>query len=291
MNDWIRLVGLFLVILNVVTVIIKLVAWQYSGSSAVLSEAINSIVDVVYSVLILAGIYISTKSSDDNYPEGYRRIEPFLSILIGFGIILTGGIVGYNSIESITSNKQATSSFVALLVLLTSVGLKIVMYKVCMISYKRTNSPVLSAVGIDNRNDILTIIIAIIGVTGTHYGVYSLDGYSAAVISVAIAYSGLEIIKENSGYALAHSVPDDVYENIVDVVTDHKKVNNVHDVQIHHSGPEIDISMHVEIPGNISVENSHQTEVVLANKIKESCDIPINEINLHMDPESLGEWE
>lgn len=286
-----RNIGISLVILNLFLALLKTIAWLHTDSLAVFSEAANSWIDTVYSLLILVGIFISTKDPTEQYPEGYRRIEPFIAIVTGIGVVITALVVARGAAETIlTGNSEVVSESSAITVLVFSGLMKYVMYRYCIKIYQQTKSPIIMAVGIDNRNDILTIIIALTGLLATTIG-FQIDAYAAILVSVAILYSGITILKKNSEYVLARTVPEEQKESIRKVALENENVKGLHDVRIHYSGPQIDVSMHLEVPGGLTIEEGHEIEKKVSDRIQKVCEDEINEINLHTDPKSLEEWE
>lgn len=286
-----RNIGISLVILNLFLALLKTIVWLHTDSLAVFSEAANSWIDTVYSLLILVGIFISTKDPTEQYPEGYRRIEPFIAIVTGIGVVITALVVARGAAETIlTGNSEVVSESSAITVLVFSGLMKYVMYRYCIKIYQQTKSPIIMAVGIDNRNDILTIIIALTGLLATTIG-FQIDAYAAILVSVAILYSGITILKKNSEYVLARTVPEEQKESIRKVALENENVKGLHDVRIHYSGPQIDVSMHLEVPGGLTIEEGHEIEKKVSDRIQKVCEDEINEINLHTDPKSLEEWE
>lgn len=280
-----------LVLLNFFLAVFKTVAWIHTDSLAVFSEATNSWIDTVYSILILAGVSISTRDPTERYPEGYRRVEPFIAIITGIGVVITSLLIARSAFKAIfIGNSDAVSELSAIAVLILSGLVKYIMYRYCLRVYDRTKSPIIRAVGVDNRNDILTIGVALMGLLATYIG-FKLDAYAALLVSVAILYSGVTILKQNSEYILARTVPKEQKQSMKKVALDNKEVKGLHDIQIHYSGPQVDVSMHLEVSGGLTIEQGHNIEKKVSEQIREVCEEDINEINLHTDPKTLGEWK
>lgn len=285
-------VGLVIVSANIFLLGIKGIAWWYSGSIAVQSEAFNSLVDSVYSLIIISGFLLSRREKTSNYPEGLIRLEPLVSLLISGAIVLTGGFIMYNGVQRLLLNDVVTErTTLAIGVLLLGSILKLVLYKYITSKADEHNSPSLAATAVDTRNDILTAMIALIGVIGYRIGFPDLEAISAILISGYIVYSGIKVGEENVEYALGRTVSPDVYSSITEKARTHPDVEGIHDVEIHYTGPILDINMHVEIEGGLTIEEGHRIEIEVADRIREVVDEGINEINIHLDPESLDEWK
>lgn len=287
-----RTVGGVLILGNLLLALMKTGVWVYTDSLSIQSEAVNSWVDTVYSFVVFAGIYLSTRDANDKYPEGHHRVEPFVSIVVGLAIIVTGIAVANNAIQTVLSEPENISNvFVALSSLVVTAAVKYLMYLYTIKKEENIKSPLLLAVAKDNRNDLLTVLVAFVGIVGYNLGLTNLDAIAAFLVSVAIAYSGIEVLYENTGYILGRSVSEDEKEKIIEAAKNHKSVRGVHDVQIHYSGPKVDISMHLEVDGGITIEESHDIETTVGTRLREASEDPVNEINLHIDPYTLEEWK
>lgn len=288
-------VGVVIVCSNLFLATAKgLVGW-YSGSIAVQSEAFNSLVDLVYSLIIITGFLLSQRERTSEYPEGLIRLEPLVSIFVSGGILLTGSFIMYNSVQRLVFGASATQqTSLAIGVLLVSMLVKYGMYRFVGRKAREYNSPSLAATAIDDRNDVLTAGIALVGVGSFIVGLPEIEAVSAILISGYIMYSGVKVGEENIKYALGKSVSPEMYGDILEEVLTHPDVEGIHDVEIHYTGPLLDIAIHLEIEGGISIEKGHDIEIEVADRIRqvvESNDSGINEINLHLDPDSLDEWK
>ncbi|PSP51321.1 cation transporter, partial [Halobacteriales archaeon QH_7_68_42] len=100
-----RRVGLLLLGANVALVLLKGGAWLVTGSLAVESEAVNSLADSVYSLVTVAGLYLTTRPPDFGHPHGHERIEPFVGLFVALGIFAAGFTVLYQSGTALLSGE------------------------------------------------------------------------------------------------------------------------------------------------------------------------------------------
>src|SRR6056297_1344835 len=98
-----RRVGAIVLAVNVLLAVAKGLVWWTTGSLAVGSEAVNSIADSAYSLVIFAGLYLTTRPPDFDHPHGHERIEPFVSLFVALGVFTVGGIVIWQSALSLLS--------------------------------------------------------------------------------------------------------------------------------------------------------------------------------------------
>jgi len=285
-----RRVALVILAANVLLVVLKGVVWQATGSLAVGSEAVNSLADATYSLVIVAGIYLTTQPPDFEHPHGHERIEPFVSLFVAVGIFAAGGAIVWQASQSLLSGDVTVSRGpAAVAVLLFSAALKYALYRYCLAIGTERNSPAVVATAKDNRNDILTAAAALVGVLGASAGYPVLDPIAAIVVAVGIVYTGYEVVRDNVDYLVGAAPPEDLRGEIIQRALDHPDVEGAHDAIAHYVGPEIDVSLHVEVEGDKTLREAHDIESAVVQAIE---DLPeVDDAFVHVDPKELGEWK
>jgi cation diffusion facilitator family transporter len=286
----IRRIGLVVLAVNVVLAAAKGWVWLETGSLAVGSEAANSFVDAVYSSVVLGGLYLTTRPPDSEHPHGHERIEPFVALAIALGIFLTGGTVLWQSMTAILSGTvTATESPIAIAVLAGAAIAKAGLYRYSLSASRTHDSPALAATALDNRNDVLTAGAALVGVLGARFGVPLLDPLAAALVSIGILYTGIEVVRDNVPYLVGGAPSEALQRRILRRALAHPDVEGAHDVIAHYVGPEIDVSLHIEVEGNRTLREAHDIESAIVTSIQ-ALD-PVDDVFVHIDPKELGEWK
>ncbi|MFB6310367.1 MAG: cation diffusion facilitator family transporter [Salinirussus sp.] len=285
-----RRVGLLVLGVNLGLAILKGAVYLETGSLALGSEAVNSLADTAYSLVIVGGLYLTTRPPDFEHPHGHERIEPFVSLFVALGIFAAGGFVLWRSASTLLAGPiEVARGPVAAAVLAVAAAVKFGLYRYCLTIGREQHSPALVATAIDNRNDILTAVAAMIGVVGAGVGYPVLDPIAAAVVAVGILYTGVEVVRDNVDYLLGAAPPEDLRVEIVRRALDHPDVAGAHDVIAHYVGPEIDVSLHVEVEGQRTLLEAHEIETSVADAIRE---LPqIDDVFVHVDPKEAGEWK
>ena len=285
-----RRVGLVILTANVALVVAKGVVFLESGSLAVGSEAVNSLTDVAYSLVIVAGLYLTTKPPDFEHPHGHERIEPFVSLFVALGIFAAGGIVIWQASTALyTGEFEIGQGPAAMIVLAGAAVVKYGLYRYCLRIATEFNSPALRATAIDNRNDILAASAALLGVIGATAGAPLMDPLAALFVGVFIFYSGVEVVRDNVDYLVGAAPPDDLRREILKRALAHPEVEGAHDVVAHYVGPEIDVSLHVEVEGDRTLLEAHEIETEVMTSIQELAGI--DDVFVHVDPREAGEWK
>ncbi|GAD53269.1 cobalt-zinc-cadmium resistance protein [Halarchaeum acidiphilum MH1-52-1] len=285
-----RRAGAVVLAANVALVVAKGGVWWYTGSLAIGSEAVNSGSDALYSLVVLGGLYLTTRPADFEHPHGHERIEPFVSLFVAVGVFAAGITVLYNATTAVlTGTYGGAAGALGVAVLLASAGAKYGLYRYCRRVGETHNSPALVAAALDNRNDILTAAAALVGVVGAAAGYPVLDPIAAGVVSLGILYTGYEIVRDNVNYLVGAAPPEDLRREILERALRHDRVAGAHDVVAHYVGPEVDVSLHIEVEGDLSLFEAHDIESAVVQDIRSMPEV--DDVFVHVDPKEMGEWK
>jgi len=285
-----RRVGAVVLAANALLALAKGGVWWYTGSLAVGSEAVNSAADVAYSLVVLGGLYLTTQPADFEHPHGHERIEPFVSLFVALGVFAAGVTVLYNATTAVlTGGSSGAAGAAGVLVLAGTAVAKYALFRYCRRVGERHNSPALVATALDNRNDILTAAAALVGVLGAAAGYPILDPVAAGVVSFGILYTGYEIVRDNVNYLVGAAPPEDLRREILRRALTHGQVRGAHDVVAHYVGPEVDVSLHIEVEGDLTLREAHDIESAVVQDIRSMPEV--DDVFVHVDPKELGEWK
>jgi cation diffusion facilitator family transporter len=285
-----RRVGLLILAVNLVLALAKGGVWAWTGSLAVGSEAVNSLADAVYSTVVLAGLYLTTRPPDFEHPHGHERIEPFVSLFVALGVFAAGAVVLWQAASAVLSGNVAVQRGPAAAgVLVLAAAVKFGLYRYCLAVAERHHSPAIRATALDNRTDILTALAALAGVGGAALGFPLLDPLAAGVVAFGIFYTGVDIVRDNVNYLVGAAPPEDLRAQIVRRALVHPDVEGVHDVVAHYVGPEIDVSLHIEVEGERTLNEAHDIETAVMESIQALPEV--DDVFVHVDPKELGEWK
>jgi divalent metal cation (Fe/Co/Zn/Cd) transporter len=106
---------------------------------------------------------------------------------------------------------------------------------------------------------------------------------------VGILYTGYEIVRDNVGYLVGAAPPEELREEVLDRALSQPEVRGAHDVIAHYVGPEVDVSLHIEVEGDLTLREAHDIETAVINAVR---DVPeVDDAFVHVDPKELGEWK
>ncbi|MEE1035955.1 MAG: cation diffusion facilitator family transporter [Oscillospiraceae bacterium] len=239
------------ILCNLLLFAVKLAAGLMTGALSITADAMNNLSDASASIVTLAGFRLAGKPADAHHPYGHARFEYLSGLAVAALILFIGFELAKSSLEKIFTPTPVAFSFVAVAILLLSMGLKLWM---CLFNRKlgkEIQSQALMATAADSRNDCIAtgavLLAAVLGaVTKLH-----LDGWMGMAVAGFILYSGIQLAKDTINPLLGESADPELRQKIVDYIQRQPKVLGYHDLMVHDYGPgQRFASLHVEMDRN-----------------------------------------
>ncbi len=242
---------------NILLAIVKSMAARMSGSSAIYADAINSISDVLYSVLLVIGLLLSQQPPDLSHPQGHSRIEPFASLIV----IISMAVAGAEAIRSSAIRFFAGGASIALdwpsLALILGIFIKVLMFTSVSRIGKAIDSPGLDAAARDNLSDVFTSLAAFLGILGSNFVSPLLDPLAGLFVALWIFRNVWTTVKENMRYLTGGGADESMRQKLVTTAQAIDGVENIHQIITDYAGPKFVVEMHISADGEISLNKSH----------------------------------
>ena len=281
--SWANVVG------NAAKIIVEGTAGILFGSVALIADAAHSVADLVASIVVLVWGSRSYDTADESHPHGHARIEPLTALFVGAVIVLLGLNLLYESSRGVLFGTDVQFS----VFLLAALGFAMVeMYLVYWYTQRANEglgSTALSALATDCLNDLYTTVAALIGVLGVFVGIPVLDPLAGGLVSVLVIYQGIVIARENVDYLVGAAPTDDKRSEIRNELTAHDGVEGIHDFTAFYDGTRIEVEVHVEVDGEMSIREAHDLESQLVDDLRAIEEV--GDAHIHLDPSGLGEWK
>jgi cation diffusion facilitator family transporter len=232
------------------------VAW-ISGSSAVLSDAANSLSDTLYSLLMAAGLYVAQQPADESHPQGHSRFEPLVSLLISLAMTAAGLAAVSEGVRRFRVGPMAIAPGWPTAVLLFGAAVKVAMYALVRDVGEKAGSPAIRASARDNLADVLASLAALLGVLGSRFVHPLLDPVAGVLVALWIFRATWEILYENLGYLTGRGAPQEVTADIVEAASSVPGVLGIHRVIADHVGPDLRVDMHIDVDGEMTLREAH----------------------------------
>ena len=273
------------VLLGVGIMGLKFYGYWITGSSAILSDALESIINVVASAFGLGSVIFSAKPADENHPYGHGKIEFFSAGFEGSLILIAAVGIFVEGLKQ-TLNPVVLPNLEKGLFFLLASGLGNLALGVGLLRVgRRTRSIVLEADGKHLLTDVYTssaVLLALGLVYAT--GWYRLDGIIACAAGVNIIYWGIGLIGKASG-GLMHKTDPELLDEISALLASHKKESwiDAHRLRTWRSGSRINVDFHLVVPTDLTVEQGH-SEVKELESIFSGHFGGMSDVLIHLDP-------
>jgi cation diffusion facilitator family transporter len=263
----------------------KFYVYWLTGSAAILSDALESIVNVVASVFALVSIILAAKSPDPCHPYGHGKIEYFSAGFEGALIILAALGIFYQALPQLFARRVLPRLNVGLLLLLAISLVNLILGLGLVQVGRRTRSLALVADGKHIMTDVYTSVGVLVGLSLALWtGWYWLDGLVAILVGLNILYIGAQLMKESSAGLMDASDPK-LLEEISGILQDHRKDLwiDVHRLRARRSGDWVFIDFHLIVPRDLPLEEGHR-EVKDLERIFNERYQGMADTLIHLDP-------
>ena len=274
---------IFGIILNTLLFIGKITIGLITNSLIVLSDAINSLTDILASIGIYFSVRISEKKADKDHPFGHRKAE----VIAGLIVAIFTGIVGFevikNAISEYYNPEVLVEPTLALIIIIITLIVKSFMYFYFKKHGEKLNSPAILATSQDAKNDVLISILAIIGITAQIYGKFGhIDNAVAILLGVYIIYSGYRIGIENIDYLMGKAPAKEKIDEIKKIALSVHGVKGVNEIKAHYFGNYVHVELNIDVDKDMTTQKSHDLGKRVRDKVEE-IDY-VDHAFIHIDP-------
>lgn len=277
----------------IITLALKFSAWWFTSSVGLLSDALESLVNLVAAVMTLVLIGVAARPPDDDHAHGHDKAEYFSSgaegaliLFAAIGIVVAAvqRFLAPQTIDAaplgLALNAFATVINLGVAALLIRVG-------------KQNRSIAIEADGRHLITDVLTSIGVIVGVAVVSFtGIGWLDPLIALVIAVFIVVTGAQLVQRSMMGLLDTSLPRDEVEKIRDVLNDYSRNHSLlyHALRTRQSGARRFISVHILVPNEWTIQRAHDLVEQIENDLR--AQLPNTTITTHLEPiEDPKSWQ
>ncbi|WP_128904580.1 cation diffusion facilitator family transporter [Halorubrum amylolyticum] len=274
---------------NAVKIAVEGAAGLAFGSVALLADAAHSVADLVASAVVFVWGGSRYDAADETHPHGHQRIEPLTALFVGATIVLLGLLLLRESVLGLVGPVEVAASPVLVAALLFAMADMYLLYWYTDRVNATLGSTALTALAADCLNDIYTTIAALVGVFGLLLGFPILDPVAGALVSVLVVYQGIEIGRENVTYLVGAAPPAADRERVTAALRENPAVEGVHDLTVYYDGTDLEVEVHVEVDGEMTLREAHGIETELVTGLRNLEDV--GDVHVHLDPSGVGEWK
>jgi cation diffusion facilitator family transporter len=255
----------------VILFIVKIIAWWLTHSVAILTDALESVVNVVAGFISLYSLYVAAKPRDIDHPYGHGKAEFISAAFEGTMIAVAGGIIIYESVSGLMHPKELHQLDIGIILIGFSAILNYIIGWICIKNGKKNNSLALVASGKHLQSDTystLGIIVGLILIYFTHFN--QLDNFVAIGFAFYIIYTGYTIIR-SSLEGIMDKADTELLSKMVDVINKNRKDNwiDLHNIRIIKFGSVLHLDAHLTLPWYLNVHESNAEIDQLSQFVKD----------------------
>lgn len=272
-------------VIGCIVLCLKVLAWWMTGSVALLSDALESTVNLATAFAALVAIQVAARPPDANHPFGHHKAEFFSAVLEGVMIIIAALFILREAYDAFFSPRALDAPIEGLLINGAATVLNGLWAWVLVRRGRSLKSPALVADGKHLWTDVVTSAGVAAGVLmAIVTGWWVLDPLMAALVAVNILWSGSRVVKESLSGLMDEAVPEETLERVRDVIsTEASGAVEAHDLRTRHAGSVTFIEFHLVVPAEMTVYDAHE----ICDRVEEAMGkaVPDARVTIHVEPE------
>lgn len=273
------------IIVSVVVLFLKLGAWALTGSVALFSDAMESLVNVSAAVLAWFAVRYAQRPADDGHNFGHHKAEYFSAVIEGIMIIVAALLIVDQAISALVSGADASLTPLALVVNALALLVNLLWAQVLMRSGRRLGSPAFTAGGRHLMSDVWTsagVMVGLVLVLATGWDV--LDPVMALLVAINILREGLQVVSESVDGLMDKAVTTEEQETIQTAILGAGGgALQIHGLKTRRAGKAMFVEFHMVVDGAMSVAEAHEICDRLEDEIETA--LPGVHVTIHVEPD------
>ncbi len=272
-------------IVGVAVLGLKTLAWWITGSVALLSDALESTVNLATALAALVAIRVAARPPDESHPFGHHKAEFFSAVLEGVMIIIAALLIMREAYAGFLNPRVVEAPGAGLLVNSAATALNGVWGWLLVREGRKLSSPALVADGKHLWADVVTSAGVAFGIlVAMATGWWMLDPMIAALVAVNILWSGAKVVRESLGGLMDEAVPEKTLAQIRQAISSQAAgAVEAHDLRTRHAGAVIFVEFHLVVPGSMTVFHAHE----ICDRMEAAINgiVPNTRVTIHVEPE------
>lgn len=264
---------------------IKYIAYLMTGSVALLSDALESIVNVVTAVAAVIAIRIGAQPPDRGHPFGHHKAEYFAAVLEGALIIVAAGLIFKEAVDAILAPRALTQPAAGLMVNGVATAINAGWAWVLINRGRALSSPAMQGDGKHLLSDVVTSVGVLVGlVLATLTGWSILDPLLAGVVALNILRIGYDLAISSMSQLMDQAASPAIEARIRAAIrANGEGALQAHDIRTRTAGPQTFIEFHLVVPGEMTVEAAHE----ICDRIEDALENELanTDVVIHVEPD------
>jgi len=271
-------------IVGIILFLVKLYAWYQTNSVAILTDALESTINVIAGLIGLYSLYLSSLPKDHNHPYGHGKVEFISASIEGALITIAGVVIIYEAIGELQNPKTIEKLDLGLILVSLTAVINYVLGFYAIKKGKKNNSLALIASGRHLQTDTYSTIGIIIGLIILYFTEISwIDSVTALIFAGFIIYTGYKIVRESIS-GIMDETDELLLKEVVDFLSEERRENwiDLHNLRIIKYGSTLHFDCHMTVPWYFNIEEGHKEVDALEDAVKNHFGDRI-ELFVHLD--------
>lgn len=271
------------VAVNIVLTIAQLLAGVWAGSQALVADALHSLSDLLADFVALLARKHSSKAPDHDHQYGHYRYETAASLVLGTLLLAAGCSMLWGAGNKIISHTALSPVHpLALYVALFTLVSKESLFRYMLAVATRVKSSMLVANAWHARADAASSLVVAVGIGGNLLGYTWLDPLAAALVGFMVGRTGWQFAWDALHDLMDRAADDDTVAAIQQALLETPGVQGIHDLRTRRLGDHVQVDVHLEIDGKLSVREGHDIAANARQRVVASH--PVLDVMTHIDP-------
>ncbi|WP_164102889.1 cation diffusion facilitator family transporter [Candidatus Laterigemmans baculatus] len=270
---------------NVLLLVAKLAGGLFTGSAALLADAVNSLGDVASSLVVRGGLWVAQREEDEDHPYGHTKAESIAGLSVALLVTFSAVVLAVETLRQFTLHvapPRSSAIWIAAACAVTKESL----YHYTRRAAARLGSSALAAAAWDHRSDALSsAAIALALFVGYRLGPqgWAVDPLAALVMCLLLVYVGLKIYSRTAAELMDQQADATTVAAIETAAKGPREVCGVEKLRVRKSGLEFFVEIHVEVDGHLTVDEGHR----VGHEVKDAVlrQFPrVRDVHVHIEP-------
>ena len=270
---------------NVILSAMKLAAGIIAHSSAMISDAVHSLSDVLSTIVVMIGIQIASRESDEGHQYGHERFECVASIVLAVMLALTGGGIGYSAIRTIVFGSETLKApgSLALVAAIVSIVVKEAMFWYTKKGAERIKSGALMADAWHHRSDALSSVGSLLGIGMARLGYPVFDPVAGIVICLFIIKAAYDIFMDAVNKMVDSAVDEETLNKMRELILAQEGVREIDEIRTRVFGSKYYVDVEIAADGHQSLWEAHEIAHRVHDEIEENFQ-DAKHVMVHVNP-------
>lgn len=272
-------------VVNFLLGVVKLIGGIVGSSFALIADSVNSIGDVVTTVIVLFALRVAQQPPDEEHPYGHTRAEAIAASNVALLVIISAVIVAWEAWQRMGDGHAIPATW-TLWIAGSNVVIKEALYQYKVRIGRRTNSAAIIANAWDHRSDALCSLAVLIGLGAIRLGGESLmwaDEAASLVVAGAIIWSGVQLFRSSASELMDVQANPELVKHIHQEATTVSGVKEVETLWVRKSGLEYFADIHIEVDPQMSVAEGHRIGHRVKDHLLEKF-ATLRDVLVHLEP-------